>query len=368
MYNRNGRLNKRGEGLVSIQCRLDRKSIYFKTNVYLLKVQFEKGYVVNHPNANKLNEYLLKLKHEIESVELQILNEKNTISLNALKTAVNEHYSEDVTIREFGEKMVEESDRSILTKQNYKTLFNSLDKFRKNSSLIDIDYNFIVSYEKHLNNNGLEHNTIISRMRMLKAIVAEAIRLKVIQDNPFDKYKVKPMKPKKGYLTEENIQQVEELKVEGRDEIIRDAFLLACYTGLRFSDIITLKREHIKDGWIRKEMVKTKMRVDIPYHLFAKNKIDNIITKYKGNIEKLTNNIPTNSTVNKILKGYFKELGVSDKFTFHTSRHTFATLLAKSGLPLQMVQKLLGHTKLETTLIYSETNSNDFAKELSKYF
>lgn len=79
-------------------------------------------------------------------------------------------------------------------------------------------------------------------------------------------------------------------------------------------------------------------------------------SKYHGKIENLTSKIGDNASVNKDMKTIFKKVGLPEALTFHSSRHTCATLLGFSGVDIQTIQKILGHTKVTTTQIYSEVD------------
>ena len=73
------------------------------------------------------------------------------------------------------------------------------------------------------------------------------------------------MEAKNGYVSEEKLEEIEKVEVSDREEISRDAFLVGCYTDLRFSDIKQLRSEHFNGEWIKKTMQKTKLEVCIPY-------------------------------------------------------------------------------------------------------
>ena len=81
-----------------------------------------------------------------------------------------------------------------------------------------------------------------------------------------------------------------------------------------------------------------------------------MIAKYGGDIGKLTKKLGNNAVVNKTLRGLLDSVGVDAKITFHSSRHTFATLLGQQGVDLTIISKLLGHKKLQTTEIYREVD------------
>ena len=74
--------------------------------------------------------------------------------------------------------------------------------------------------------------------------------------------------------------------------------------------------------------------------------------------------IPINSDTNKILSEIAQHAKIRKHFTFHTARHTCATLLVHQGVAITTVQKILGHTSVKTTQIYSEVMSDTIIKDL----
>ena len=57
----------------------------------------------------------------------------------------------------------------------------------------DIDYNFVVAYDKWLRSSGIAHNTRVSRLRLLRAVVNEAKKRDIISSNPFDRFRIQQM-------------------------------------------------------------------------------------------------------------------------------------------------------------------------------
>lgn len=366
VFNRARRLNKRGEGLIQIECQQDGRKVYFSTHTYVKPEEFRNGSVAGRDNADALNFALYQMIAETELVELEYIKKGVNVTLPMLREAVRAHISPAAKLIDFGLEVVEQSDRKLLTKLNYKTLFNDLEKFRKGLLITDIDYTFITKYDRWLAER-VGHNTRVSRLRQLRALLNEAIKRDIISTNPFDRFRIQQMVSKKGYVTLEQLHRIEKLEMESvREEKVRDAFLLGCYTGLRFSDIITLRQEHIKDGWIVKKMVKTGFIVEIPVAKLFGGKVMNIIGKYNGDISALTKNLGNNQAVNKVLKDLLYNVDADTKLSFHSSRHTFATLLGQSGVDITTIQKLLGHQKLTTTQIYKETDRMAIEKDIAR--
>lgn len=365
VFNKQGKLNKNGTGLIEIECRQGVKRKYFTTKTYVKKNQFVRGMVVNHELADDYNYYLFNLKLEYEKIELDYFRKGISITLDMLKSAVKEHSAPNAKLIDFGSEVVNSSSRKEHTKDSYKTLFNNLQKFKKDISLSDIDYNFIVKYNNWLKEQGIMHNTIVGRLRNLKAILNEAKRRKLITENPFDNFKIPSMTNKKGYLTRGDIKKLENVELTNRENKVRNAFLFAVYTGLRFSDIVTLKNENIVNKWLKKKMIKTEINIELPLEDLFDGKALELLNNYKS-IESFSKSISANGTSNKILKEIARKAQLSKIPTFHMARHTFATILLEDGVPVTTVQKLLGHTKLTTTMIYSEVSENTIKKDIKK--
>jgi len=67
---------------------------------------------------------------------------------------------------------------------------------------------------------------------------------------------------------------------------------------------------------------------------------------------------PNYKRISKHFKRYIIETGLNEKFTFHSTRHTFASHLVQSGVSLYKVSKLLGHSNLKTTEIYAHLDTD----------
>lgn len=367
VFNRGNRLKKDGSGLIQVELLLHGKRVYFSTHVYVYPDEFMNGKVVNHPLSDDYNYVIYEIKHSIERVEIDYLKRGISPTLEMMKTAVKENTSPSAKFIDFGKSVVENSERKERTKNGYDTLFNNIEIYRKGTLLSEMDYNFIVKYDLWLKNSGISHNTRVGRLRQIKAILNEAVKRNVIDKNPFDMFKIPQMTNKKGFLSLKDIMAMEKfICTDKRQENARDAFLFCCYTGLRYSDFMTLRSEHIKNGWITKRMEKTKFVVEIPIEELFDGKAVRLIEKYDGDITKLSGNIGTNATLNKALKPIFAKLKLDGSFTFHTSRHSFASNLLLIGLPITSVQKMLGHRKLSTTQIYGEVNRETIKNDLKK--
>jgi len=191
------------------------------------------------------------------------------------------------------------------------------------------------------------------------SIMERAVRDGLIMQNPF-RLLDKREKPQRKCAVKEFLT-IEELKIlmktECRYPIVKSAFLFCCFTGLRYSDMETLEWKHIHssvDGqtfYIEKEQVKTKNIVVVPLSQEALRWMPE-----KQECKPLVfHGLKVNRrTVHEILQEWVKEAGITKHVTFHTSRHTTATMLLTLGANLYVVSKILGHRSIKVTEVYAK--------------
>ena len=188
----------------------------------------------------------------------------------------------------------------------------------------------------------------------------KAFKSGIIKKDPCINVKnVKIKTTKKEFLNIDEIKKLMSINLPNRTfKPVRNGFLLACFTGLRYSDIRTLKYSHIQDNCIIKEMVKTKEPVKIPLSPIASDIIEEVKKDHDYNTDGfLFPEYAENEMVGytaTILNAWSKSAGLSKKVAWHIARHTHAVLLLEQGVDLYTVQKLLGHTKIATTEIYAD--------------
>ena len=365
---RNGRLAPDGQGLLQIECRQQRRTAYFSARVRVEPSQFSCGHVVNHPIADALNLRLRQMMWDLMAVEMDCVRRGVPCSLDTLREAWRESSRPTARLTDFGREFIDGSHavRREMTRRAYQSLFNSLDKFRPSALVQDADYQFITRYEAWMKGRGLGHNTRVGRLRLLRAVMQEAVNRGIVHHNPFERYKIPGMVSKKGFLSAKHLAAIEQMNLLGKQAAARDLFLLSCYTGLRFSDVTTLRSQHLKDGWIVKRMQKTGHEVKVPVSTLFGGKAQQLIDRY-GGIEGMTRRVECNATINRRLKVLFRMAGCDGQgFTFHTARHTFASLLLQQGVGMATIQRLLGHTQRQTTEIYAEVTQEVIEQDLLK--
>ena len=370
VYNRKKQLNKQGTALVQVEALLNQRKVYFRTNLYLKPEHWNSrnAQVDNHPQANDLNTMLFEFILHLQAIELSLWKRGIPVTLSLLKDAIRKDKPVNVTFPVFAKIYVQESDRKRSTKENLLTTITVLQEFRPGLDFKDITYTFLKDFEVHLKEKGNSVNTVAKHMRQLRTLVNEAINQGYIPSDayPFRKFKIKQEKGRKEFLTPDELKRLENLDVDKKLRHVLDAFLFCCYTGLRFSDFCQLSPANfIKVNgkrWLYFTSIKTGVELRLPLHLLFEGKALAVLERY--DIVTDFAKIGPNSEANKYLAQLAALARIRKHITYHTARHTCATLLVHQGVPITTVQKLLGHTSVRTTEVYSEVLSNTIIRDL----
>lgn len=375
VYNRKKCLNKKGMALVQVEAYLDRKKKYFSTKVYLKPEQWDtqKLVVKNHPNADALNRLIYEYVAMIEKKELELWQQGKRISLELLKDTLAARENNTSFIPFFKQEVMNSSLKES-TRRNHLSTLMLLQEFKRDVIFSDLTFEFISSFEHFLQSKGYHINTIAKHMKHLKRHINVAINKEYIeiQKYAFRKYKIKTVENKHTHLTPEELERLEKLRLTGRCmkyQKTLDAFLFCCYAGMRYSDFINLSPDSIVDihqeTWLLYKSIKTGTEVRLPLYLLFGGKGLVILDKYRDNIQEFFH-LRDNSNVNKDLIIISRLAGLSKKISFHTARHTNATLLIYNGVNITTVQKLLGHKSVKTTQVYTNIMDMTIVHDLEK--
>lgn len=355
---------------MQVEASLNQRKIYFKTNIYIKPEHWDKrtSQVIGHPQANDLNSMLFEFVLHLQGIELALWKRGVPATLSLLKDAMKKNRPINITFPIFAKEYVQHSDRRESTKENLFTTITVLQEFRPGLDFKDITYTFLKDFEVYLREKGNGINTVAKHLRQLRTLVNEAINQGYIHADayPFRKFKIKQEKGRHEFLTPDELKKLENLEVHDlKLRHVLDAFLFCCYVGLRFSDFCQLTPSNFirvnGKKWLHFKSIKTGIELRLPLHLLFEGRALSILDKY--DITEFAN-LGSNSEVNKSLSVIIGMTRIKKHITYHTARHTCATLLIHQGVPITTVQRLLGHTSIKTTEIYSEILSSTIVRDL----
>ncbi len=312
---------------------------------------------------NRLNRDFNSLNEKGEEITASVLRD-NLIGKNVKKYYLVQVFEMNNSLikQEEGQKYVRSTIDQYTTTLDRLKLFLNQEYSCNDIALSKLDLLFIRRFEIYLKTNySIVHNTVMKHLKQLKKVIHFAMLIGYLERDPFFQHKTSSKEVSRGYLTADELERIKThvFRIKRLDEV-RDVFMFVCYTGLAYSDLKLLTRESISKGidgknWIIYYREKTGTRASVPLLSQAMT----IIEKYNNDPKCMLDNklLPTKS--NQKLNTYLSEIAelceIEKHVTMHLGRHTFATTVTlTNGVPIETVSKMLGHTSLKTTQIYSK--------------
>jgi site-specific recombinase XerD len=312
----------------------------------------------------KLADYEKKMK-KLEVLEIEI-------TFDTLLEIKNRNRPNQ-TVAEYFEIQVEHLKTSgkFNTASKYECTFVSLQKFRSMNIVFNkIDFPFLRDYELFLRKSGVGNNTIATRFATLKAIYNKALADGVFksEDNPFRKYKVGSLwtKTRKRAINKEDVLKLKELDLSQSNSFYLhfacDVFLFSYYTaGMNFKDIATLRYADIENDRVYYSRSKTNKEMScflmpeakqiVEKYSFPFNSSDDYIFPILNRRIHISEQQRHNrihkalAKVNANLKTLSTMIGLETPLTTYVARHTYATVLKRSGVNIAIISESLGHSE-----------------------
>jgi integrase len=225
--------------------------------------------------------------------------------------------------------------------------------------LRDITPLFVENFQNYCL-KSLKTNTTNKQLKMLKKILAFAVREGYLSVSPFQLV-LREEKLDYDVLTKDEINILYGKKfTDRRIEQIKDCFVFQCYTGLAYSDLAQLTKDNIEDDVIVGRRKKTDVQFVVPLLPIAKE----ILEKYEYQLP-----IISNQKYNQYLKVLGDASGLNKSLHSHLARHTFACLLLNNGVDMKTISRTLGHSNLQTTeRIYASMHNQTVVDNVRRAF
>ena len=308
-----------------------------------------------------------KMRNKQTLVQANAIKAQRVIELTNNEAGITSKSKGAMLLVDWIKECVSRAEKSNLSEKSIrarKYLLNRLIEYKGDKVKInDVDKVFCAGYVdflrayKKTNGCGLSANSICNSYEILNGCLNEAVRENLIIKNPMSMLSAteKPHRSEstREYLTIDEVKKLEATPCKYHE--IKQAFLFACYCGLRVSDVSALTWENIEteNDKCRIAIVqkKTKRMLYIP---ISNAQLEYLPKNKEKSAGKPLFNLPTPPTIERNLRQWAECAGVTKDLTFHVSRHTFATSLLTLGADLYTTSKLLGHTNIATTQIYAK--------------
>lgn len=338
----------------------------------------------SYANANELNAWISKEMADIDKEVLMINLSNSNSGIDTIRNKIKNNMSLDFF--EYADNYIQDLHKNgkISLYKRYKTAIDKFKRYVKKETLpiSNFSSDLLKNYETYLSTNlKNQNNTITANLKVLSKLIGDIYREYKLDNyyNPFYSHKYKSNETEREYLIEEEIDKIINLKFTPINPLYdaKQIFLFESFTGLRISDILTLKWKNFENGEISLSMRKTERPISIPLseiplkiieqkaRILKSNRGSISPEKYIFNIlkqdvetispeESLNSISSATAMINVRLKKIAKKAGISKNISTHIGRHTFATLLLTKGAPITTIQSLLGHRDPKITQIYAK--------------
>ena len=339
----------------------------------------------NCPNKEYIQKIILDKQTELQQRMLEFNSEQKEYTTTTLLNDENKRF-ELKTVCQFYQELIEQckNNNKCGNRLIYKGSYNSLKVFTKNQLDIPfsvIDVLWLNKYEKWLRSKGNKETTMSLMFRTLRSAYNKAIKAKCARksDYPFDEYKINKFDTKtqkRAIAKTEVLKFTKEVDNIGKRQYVqlsKDIFIFSYLCGgINFTDIANLTKANITNGRIHYIRQKTGKLIKLGISEEAMQIIKKYESESKGYLFPILNaNIHKTplqkqnrihkmlGKINKNLKLIAAQLNVDANMTTYVARHSFASVLKKSGVSIALISEALGHSDLSTTQVYLDSFDNE---------
>lgn len=395
VYNRKKQLNKDGKALIQIKAYQNGKSRIFSTGIFIEPKYWDarnKRVKPSHPHQRVINKQIYDQIQQMEAYETLIINRRGFLPLKRLHQYKNPatHYR---NFTDFYKSELELSTIQPDSLKSQKTTYNKLKAFCDPVYFEDLTFDFLTRFDNFLHRQNLGKNTIQKHHSVVKKYIGLAIKKKYmkVDENPYLVFNAKGAPVERDFLNSLELSKLEnhQFYPEHKKTLdpVRDFLLLVCYTGIRYSDAVSITPANIEkteQGLVLKFTAqKTHKPARLPLYLLFKaegetlSKPEQLIYKM---MERHTKRYPipslaikkpffkyTNQYINRKIKLAARFCGITHKkITTHIGRRTFCSTLAAKGVAESVIMELVQHSTVTMTQIYIKMSNKMVEDALNK--
>ena len=346
------------------------------------------------PHKDLINKIILKTKLEYQQ---KVLEKKANAEEFTASSLIHEQKDEikAMTVDDFYKQLIKELKEKGQIGNSYAYLnsYDTLKNFNKgkklNYTFSHIDVVFCKKFEDWMRRKGNKDTTISYQFRTLRATFNRAITAKIVskEKNPFSEFKLSHLNTKtmKRALSKSDILKIMDADCHDKSELSQLAHDLFCFSylcgGISLVDMANLTPENIIEGRLIYQRQKTHGSINLQLSDRALKIISKYsdyqkkayyffpILHYKRHITPMQKHNRVRKYclhINHELKILAKELNITANVTTYVARHSFATILKKSGVNIGIISQALGHQDIKTTQIYLSKFDNEQVDEAMK--
>lgn len=371
MHNRRGTGSPAKRAAVEICISYRNKRKILATGVLVCTTQWDKrrGLVKARPDAQELNRLLAAQRQKVMDI---ILGMGEYIDLNELGIlAGNGEKPAGVTFVDYIRGRIEHRAVDDGTRRRYQTWLKYFEQWGGMIFFHQITARNInafgewVAARKHADGRKFAQGTVYNYHAALRSFINDAVRDEYIRANPYNVKRIKVDKGAKRHVDTLSPEQVAKTEALDLSEVpymerARDCFLFQCYTGMCYADLAKFRLSDCKEMDGELIMRANRQKTDTEYMFMLLPKARAIAERYGGRLP-----LVSNQKYNQFLKAIGQMIGERNLHS-HMGRASCATIMRNAGLPMSVIQKVLGHTTLAQTERYASLMDSTVIEEMRR--
>lgn len=332
--------------------------------------------------ARRINGLLDEIYYSVYDAYMKMLRSPEEVTPQAVRSAYLGMNEESAGLIDFFREHNSDFERMVGVNRSKSTLYKYryvcghlqnyiLHRYGKaDMPLKKVNRAFVCDFHRWLSEDmNCGTNTIWIYMIAFKHILLLAASRGLVSRDPFIGYKLHAERTDKNFLMKDELRRLLGITLESPPrQLVLDAFLFSCFTGLSFSDVKRFSMNDVvrRNGrlYISTRRMKTRTSVDVPLLRFP-HKL--VFKYYDGDIRRPLFPLSSNGWCNQMLRAALRLAGIERRLTFHSARHTFATTVTlANGVPIEVVSRMLGHTDIKTTQIYAKVLQTAVSSEMQR--
>lgn len=349
-------------------------------------------------NSDKAKGRMQKLRNEIAEIETKATDMIRTLDGFSFSDFEDHYFDKPIkyeSLKNAFDSIIKKlgSEGRIGTESSYSCSINSLEKFRTGSKLSDINVDYLKSFEQWMLGRKKSITTVGIYLRPLRAVINKAIEERIFDRNkyPFGKnrYIIPSGKKAKRSLSKEQLKSIFNYNPDPNNFFESRALDFWKFTylanGINMMDIAHLKWENVfpdSINFTRQKTRHTNRANVIPITIVRTAELNGIIEKWackeiysSGFVFDIISNNDNpyeikakvnqfNGVTNDWMKRIGEKLGIDLPITTYVARHSFSTMLLRSGASVEFISESLGHSDIKTTRNYLSGFDLDAKKKM----
>ena len=389
IYNHRGRFGKDGTAPIEVRVTVGRRAYYINTGVQVRAKEWKFGRIVNRQDCEELNDRVTIMLKRVDGVINEHLKNgtENDIDFDDVRQQVKSpdkrrRVDDDNDMATWMYEQISMLDVKSGTAQHYRISVAAMVESGTMRRWSDLSIENVHRFDAYLHTikkhqtdaevkagkpvEFISQATVRNYHKDIKALLGRALKFGLITANPYDRMKGEI---KRGdhetveFLTDAERERIEGLTMTDGSMLatVRDMFIFQCYTGMAYADMMRFSLDKCQKVGRELTYSAPRVKTGVTFYIRVLPKALAIAKRYGGRLPDVAD-----QTCNSNLKTIATATGITKRLTTHVGRHTFATWALRNKIPLEHLQKMLGHRRITQTQRYAKLLPMDVYDEFEK--